>query len=115
MERWGEAFVRWPRRKRWTVGPYREWYLADITDFDQPHRWKLWHGPAVFHFLVEEVDRRAYLGILERAVEPGGPGGQGGTRSSLHLHRTGRHDAADSRCSVTGRNNWRVCSVANGS
>ena len=49
-----------------------EWYPADITGFDPPHRWKLWHDRAVFHFLVEEVDRRAYLGVLERAVEPGG-------------------------------------------
>ena len=49
-----------------------EWYVADITAFDPPHRWTVWHDRAVFHFLVEETDRAAYLAALERGVEPSG-------------------------------------------
>ena len=49
-----------------------QWYVADITTFDPPHRWIVWHDRAVFHFLVEETDRAAYLAALERGVEPGG-------------------------------------------
>ncbi len=49
-----------------------EWYLADITTFDPPHRWTVWHDRAVFHFLVGETDRAAYLAALERGVEPRG-------------------------------------------
>ncbi len=49
-----------------------EWHCADITAFEPPRRYDLWHDRAVFHFLGEAEDRRAYRRVLERAVAPGG-------------------------------------------
>ncbi len=49
------------------------WIRADVTDAGAiAGRFELWHDRAVFHFLVEEDDRRAYVANLEQAVEPGG-------------------------------------------
>lgn len=49
-----------------------EWIRADVTRFDPPRRWDVWHDRAVLHFLVEEVDREAYRRALLRALESGG-------------------------------------------
>lgn len=49
------------------------WIRADVTDAGAiTGRFELWHDRAVFHFLVEEDDRRAYVANLEKSVEPGG-------------------------------------------
>jgi 2-polyprenyl-3-methyl-5-hydroxy-6-metoxy-1,4-benzoquinol methylase len=49
-----------------------EWIEADVTQFEPQHHWGLWHDRAVFHFLTEASDRKAYLRALEAAVAPGG-------------------------------------------
>ena len=49
-----------------------EWYQADATAFEPPHRWDFWHGRAVFHFLTVEKDRTAYCRVMNSSVEPGG-------------------------------------------
>ena len=49
-----------------------EWYEADVTTFEPPHRFGLWHDRAVFHFLTEAEDRRAYVATLRRTLQPGG-------------------------------------------
>jgi len=49
-----------------------EWYVEDVTRFDSPHPWDVWHDRAVFHFLVEASDRNRYREVLERSVGPGG-------------------------------------------
>jgi SAM-dependent methyltransferase len=49
-----------------------EWYVADVRAFAPPHRFALWHDRAVFHFMVDEADRRAYLEVLCSALEPHG-------------------------------------------
>ncbi len=49
-----------------------EWHEADITVFDPPHSYSLWHDRAVFHFLTEKKDREKYRQTLKRAVRPGG-------------------------------------------
>ena len=49
-----------------------EWFEADVTSFDSPHLFSLWHDRAVFHFLAEADDRRAYVATLRRTLEPGG-------------------------------------------
>jgi len=49
-----------------------EWYEADITEFDPPHQFSLWHDRAVFHFLTTRADREKYVGVLRQALEPGG-------------------------------------------
>ena len=49
-----------------------EWYEADITTFEPPHPFSLWHDRAVFHFLTSPDDRDKYRSVLEKALEPGG-------------------------------------------
>lgn len=49
-----------------------EWFEADVTQFNPPHRFSLWHDRAVFHFLTVQADRDQYVGVLNQALEPGG-------------------------------------------
>lgn len=49
-----------------------EWHEADVTGFEAPHRYALWHDRAVFHFLKDAADRAAYVAALRKALEPGG-------------------------------------------
>ena len=49
-----------------------EWLEADITYFDAPHPFSLWHDRAVFHFLTEKTDRKKYLKVLKQALSSGG-------------------------------------------
>ena len=49
-----------------------EWFEADVTGFQPPHRFVLWHDRAVFHFLTAAEDRRAYVAALKRTLAPGG-------------------------------------------
>jgi ubiquinone/menaquinone biosynthesis C-methylase UbiE len=49
-----------------------EWVVGDVREHDFGRRFALWHDRAVFHFMVSEEDRNAYLATLERSVEPGG-------------------------------------------
>jgi SAM-dependent methyltransferase len=65
-----------------------EWFHADITSFESPHSWDVWHDRAAFHFLVEAGERMAYRQILLRSLAPGGSavmatfGPEGPTRCS---------------------------------
>jgi 2-polyprenyl-3-methyl-5-hydroxy-6-metoxy-1,4-benzoquinol methylase len=49
-----------------------KWIEADITEFEPPERYDLWHDRAVFHFLTDLQDRKKYVCIMEKAVKPGG-------------------------------------------
>lgn len=49
-----------------------EWFEADVTSFEPPHRFGLWHDRAVFHFLTGADDRRGYVATLHRTLQPGG-------------------------------------------
>lgn len=52
-----------------TVG----WLRGDVTTYAfEPDRYDLWHDRAVFHFLTEPAQRRAYVQQVVRAVKPGG-------------------------------------------
>jgi ubiquinone/menaquinone biosynthesis C-methylase UbiE len=49
------------------------WIEADITAAELPQQaYALWHDRAVFHFLTEAEQRRAYLANLLGALRPGG-------------------------------------------
>lgn len=48
------------------------WLTGDITTFVPQDAFHLWHDRAVFHFLVEAADRRAYLRAMSAALAPGG-------------------------------------------
>lgn len=45
---------------------------ADITKWQPPQRYRVWHDRAVFHFLTDARDRAAYIQAMDRAVEPAG-------------------------------------------
>ncbi len=49
-----------------------EWYESDITTFQSPHQFDVWHDRAVFHFLTEADDRNRYVETLKQTLKPGG-------------------------------------------
>ena len=49
------------------------WVVADITAANLPARaYDVWHDRAVFHFLTQLDDRRAYIRLVRHSVKPGG-------------------------------------------
>lgn len=49
-----------------------KWIEADVTEFELPEKYDLWHDRAVFHFLTEGKDRKKYVQNMEEALNPGG-------------------------------------------
>jgi len=50
-----------------------QWICGDVTETALPEAsFDLWHDRAVFHFLTEAGQRRAYVERVERALKPGG-------------------------------------------
>jgi hypothetical protein len=49
-----------------------QWIAADVTKWELPHAFDLWHDRAAFHFLVDAPDRGAYLDRLISGVKAGG-------------------------------------------
>ena len=49
-----------------------EWHEADVTQFNAPHLFSLWHDRAVFHFLTAAEDRQRYVEVLRRTLISGG-------------------------------------------
>ena len=47
------------------------WITADITGWQADTAYNAWHDRAVFHFLVEEDARRAYVAAMEKFLVPG--------------------------------------------
>ena len=55
------------------AGERIHWACADVTQADLPaHSFDVWHDRAVFHFLIEPEQRKAYVQLAARAVRPGG-------------------------------------------
>ncbi|MBR1125396.1 methyltransferase domain-containing protein [Bradyrhizobium lablabi] len=48
------------------------WEAADITQWNPPAHYDLWHDRAAFHFLTEPADQIAYAERVKRAVNAGG-------------------------------------------
>lgn len=49
------------------------WIEGDIRNVDLPAQsFDIWHDRAVFHFLTDQADRKAYVDQVMRAVKPGG-------------------------------------------
>ena len=44
----------------------------DLLAWSSARRYDLWHDRAVFHFLVDPIDRGTYLRALHSAIRPGG-------------------------------------------
>ncbi|WP_057462419.1 class I SAM-dependent methyltransferase [Pseudovibrio sp. POLY-S9] len=49
-----------------------EWINADITNWTPEKTYQVWHDRAVFHFLTEIEDQKAYINALVKAVPVGG-------------------------------------------
>ncbi len=50
-----------------------QWLEGDIVMHPLPeHAYDIWHDRAVFHFLTDEADRRAYVAKVLRSVKPRG-------------------------------------------
>jgi len=48
------------------------WIEVDVTEFDPPQKYDLWHDRAVFHFLTDPNDRKKYVRNMDKALNPGG-------------------------------------------
>jgi trans-aconitate methyltransferase len=48
------------------------WVVADVTTWEPPETYDVWHDRAAFHFLTEPKDRAAYAERVSKAVRPGG-------------------------------------------
>ena len=48
------------------------WIVADVTEWHPARRFDIWHDRAAFHFLVDPIDRTAYVARLKEALVPGG-------------------------------------------
>jgi trans-aconitate methyltransferase len=48
------------------------WLVQDVTSWQPDRVFDIWHDRAVFHFLVEERDRRGYLAALDAGLRSGG-------------------------------------------
>lgn len=48
------------------------WIEADVRSHDFGRHFDLWHDRAVFHFMVDEADRQAYLSVLDRSLKSSG-------------------------------------------
>ena len=46
-----------------------QWVVADVRDHDFGRRFAVWHDRAVFHFMVSEEERNAYLATMERSLQ----------------------------------------------
>ncbi len=49
-----------------------QWLASDVTTWEPPQSFDIWHDRAAFHFLTEARDRAAYLSRLRQALKPGG-------------------------------------------
>jgi trans-aconitate methyltransferase len=49
-----------------------QWLASDVTTWQPPQSFDIWHDRAAFHFLAEARDRAAYLSRLRQALKPGG-------------------------------------------
>jgi hypothetical protein len=47
-----------------------QWLLGDVRSWQPPRHYVLWHDRALFHFMMSEQDREAYLQTLGRATNP---------------------------------------------
>jgi SAM-dependent methyltransferase len=67
-----EAALASARARLGADGEAVHWIAADVTRWQPPHAFDIWHDRAAFHFLVEARDRHAYIARLHDGVSPGG-------------------------------------------
>jgi SAM-dependent methyltransferase len=68
-----EAIEACKKRFGAALAAYVDWRVGDVTKADLPHNYyDVWHDRAVFHFLTDEEDRRAYVDKVAYTVKAGG-------------------------------------------
>jgi hypothetical protein len=67
-----EAALQKSRARLGEAADRVSWIAADMTRWQPPKRYRLWHDRAVFHFLTEAADRAAYRETLGSALMPQG-------------------------------------------
>ena len=60
------------RRRLGPRGASVDYIQSDVSAFRPARPYALWHDRAVFHFLVEPGERRAYVAALRAALRPAG-------------------------------------------
>jgi SAM-dependent methyltransferase len=55
-----------------SLGEKVRWVVADVTTWEPPETYDVWHDRAAFHFLTEPRDRAAYAERVSRVLRPGG-------------------------------------------
>lgn len=72
LDRSAEALIV-ARNRLAGKGSNIEWIVGDICNVDLPAQtYDIWHDRAVFHFLTDPADRRAYVEQVMKSVKPGG-------------------------------------------
>lgn len=64
--------LAYAKKRLASAADHIEWFESDITVFQSPHQFDLWHDRAVFHFLTTATDRERYVETLQRTLKPGG-------------------------------------------
>ncbi len=64
--------LAYAKKRLASAADHIEWFESDITVFQSPHQFDLWHDRAVFHFLTAATDRERYVETLQRTLKPGG-------------------------------------------
>jgi SAM-dependent methyltransferase len=59
------------RQRVGNAAPVR-WLCEDIMTWQPKRRYALWHDRAVFHFLIDLLERAKYLQAMRQAIAPGG-------------------------------------------
>lgn len=67
-----EAALAKPRSRLGARASEVDWVNSDVTKWRSMNQFDVWHDRAVFHFLTDEQDRRAYADTMAAAVKAGG-------------------------------------------
>jgi 2-polyprenyl-3-methyl-5-hydroxy-6-metoxy-1,4-benzoquinol methylase len=67
-----EAALQSARERLGTQAAFVQWVAADVTKWQPPQAFEVWHDRAAFHFLVDPRDRDAYIARLHQGVKTGG-------------------------------------------
>jgi rhodanese-related sulfurtransferase len=56
------------QRRLGPAADHVQWLVGDVRTWQPPRRYVVWHDRALFHFMITDQDREAYLKVLEKAT-----------------------------------------------
>jgi hypothetical protein len=56
------------QRRLGAAADHVQWLIGDVRTWQPPRRYVVWHDRALFHFMITDQDREAYLKVLEKAT-----------------------------------------------